>query len=138
MAMCVSWTVDSCQDSLPEIRPFVSRIEEVPQGRGQCRRFPQPFRPLAEGGRPLRGEDVEERAHWDEYMAAYQECFRETSTEWAPWHIIPADDKAFMRVAVAGIICRTLEKLKLRYPEVPPEKRQALLEAKARLESERA
>ena len=81
-------------------------------------------------------QDVEERGHWDEYMAAYQECFRETSTEWAPWYVIPADDKAFMRVAVAGIICRAMEKLKLRYPVVAPEKRQSLLDAKAKLEAE--
>ena len=81
-------------------------------------------------------QDVEERGHWDEYMAAYQECFRETSTEWAPWYVIPADDKAFMRVAVAGVICRAMEKLKLRYPVVAPEKRQSLLDAKAKLEAE--
>jgi PPK2 family polyphosphate:nucleotide phosphotransferase len=81
-------------------------------------------------------QDVEERGHWDEYMAAYQECFRETSTDWAPWYVIPANDKAFMRVAVAGVICRTLEKLKLRYPVVPPDKRQSLLDAKAKLEAE--
>ena len=80
--------------------------------------------------------DVDERGHWDEYMAAYQECLRATSTEWAPWYVIPADDKDFMRVAVAGVICRTLDKLKLHYPEVPADKRQSLLEAKARLEAE--
>lgn len=81
-------------------------------------------------------QDVEERGHWDEYMAAYQECLRETSTEWAPWHVIPADDKAFTRVAVAGVICQAMEKLKLRYPVVAPEKRQSLLDAKAKLEAE--
>ena len=81
-------------------------------------------------------QDVVERGHWDEYMAAYQECLRETSTDHAPWYVIPADDKAFTRVAVAGIICRALEKLKLRYPQVAPDKRQALLDAKATLEAE--
>ncbi len=81
-------------------------------------------------------QDVVERGHWDEYMAAYQECFRETSTEWAPWHVIPADDKSFMRMAVAGVICEAMEKLKLQYPVVAPEKRQALLDAKAKLEAE--
>ncbi len=81
-------------------------------------------------------QDVVERSHWDEYMAAYQECLRETSTDHAPWYVIPADDKAFTRVAVAGIICRALEKLKLHYPQVAPDKRQALLDAKATLEAE--
>ncbi len=83
-------------------------------------------------------QDVVERGHWDEYMAAYQDCFRATSTDYAPWYVIPADDKAFMRVAVAGIICQTLKKLKVRYPEVEPEKRQALLDAKQQLDSEDA
>lgn len=81
-------------------------------------------------------QDVVERGHWDEYMAAYQECFRETSTTWAPWYVIPADDKSFMRMAVAGVICDAMEKLKLQYPKVGPEKRQALLDAKAKLEAE--
>jgi len=81
-------------------------------------------------------QDVVERGHWDAYMAAYQECFRATSTDWAPWYVIPADDKAFMRVAVAGIICRAMEKLKLSYPVIPPDKQHALADAKAALEAE--
>ena len=72
-------------------------------------------------------QDVEERGHWDEYMAAYQECLRETSTEWALWHVIPADDKAFARVAVAGVICQAMEKLKLRYPTIAPDRKSTRL-----------
>jgi PPK2 family polyphosphate:nucleotide phosphotransferase len=81
-------------------------------------------------------QDVKERAHWDAYMEAYQDCFRATSTEHAPWHIIPADDKAFMRVAVARVIARAMEDLKLRYPQVDEAARAALAEAKTTLLAE--
>jgi PPK2 family polyphosphate:nucleotide phosphotransferase len=81
--------------------------------------------------------DAKERGHWNEYMDAYQECFRATSTKYAPWHIIPADNKWASRVAVARIICRTLKDLKLAYPEVSAEQKQALEEARLLLEAEK-
>jgi PPK2 family polyphosphate:nucleotide phosphotransferase len=81
-------------------------------------------------------QDVKERAHWDAYMEAYEECFRQTSTEHAPWYIIPADDKAFMRVAVAKVIAAAMQEMKLTYPEITGEERQALDEAKAALLAE--
>lgn len=61
--------------------------------------------------------DVAERARWKDYMAAYEEALNQTSKPWAPWYAIPADDKPFMRVAVADIIVRTLETLELAYPQ---------------------
>ncbi len=67
--------------------------------------------------------DVRERAHWDAYMAAYQDALNATSRPWAPWYAIPADDKAYMRVAVAGILHDTLQGLELRYPKVSREER---------------
>lgn len=60
--------------------------------------------------------DVAERAHWRDYMAAYETAINETSRPWAPWYAIPADSKPFMRAAVADIIVRTLESLGLEYP----------------------
>lgn len=60
--------------------------------------------------------DVAERAHWDAYMAAYEDALNETSREHAPWYAIPADSKPFMRAAVADIIVRRLQQLDLRYP----------------------
>ena len=66
----------------------------------------------------LQPGDIRERLHWDKYMAAYQDVFRYTSTAWAPWHIIPADDKWFARVAVGEIIGETLSGLNLQYPTV--------------------
>jgi PPK2 family polyphosphate:nucleotide phosphotransferase len=80
--------------------------------------------------------DVKERAHWDKYMAAYEDMFNHTSTEDAPWYIIPADHKWFMRAAVADVIISKLESLNLSYPTVSEEHRQNLLKAKALLEQE--
>lgn len=61
--------------------------------------------------------DLATRARWDEYMQAYQSLLNETSSEYAPWFAIPADNKRYMRLCVADIIERTLESLPLRYPE---------------------
>ena len=80
--------------------------------------------------------DAKERGHWDEYMKAYEDLFCHTSTDHAPWHIIPADNKWFARAAVADIVVSKLKSLKLKYPEVSEAHRQELLKAKAMLEAE--
>lgn len=80
--------------------------------------------------------DVEDRGHWDEYQRAYEDAFTHTGTDWAPWHIIPADNKWFTRLAVAHFIHQKLKSLNLAYPEVEPNHLEKLQEAKARLESE--
>jgi PPK2 family polyphosphate:nucleotide phosphotransferase len=74
--------------------------------------------------------DVKEREHWDTYMAAYQDMIGATSTGHAPWHVIPADHKWFMRMAVADVIVEGLEGLKLQYPEVDEEKKKELQAAR--------
>jgi PPK2 family polyphosphate:nucleotide phosphotransferase len=74
--------------------------------------------------------DVKEREHWDAYMKAYEDLIRATSTEWAPWHVIPADRKWFMRMAVADVLVEVLEELELRYPKVDEAKRRELAEAR--------
>ena len=81
--------------------------------------------------------DATERTHWDEYMTAFEETFHHTSTEWAPWYIIPADNKWFTRTVVADVIIEKLKSLNLSYPAVSKEHRQHLLEAKALFENER-
>lgn len=80
--------------------------------------------------------DVKERAHWKEYQEAYEDLFNHTSTRWAPWYIIPADNKWFTRAAVADIIVKKLQELKLEYPNVSDEHRQELLRVKELLEKE--
>lgn len=80
--------------------------------------------------------DVKERGFWDDYMKAYTEAIQETSTEKAPWFIIPADKKWFTRAAVAEIICEKLQSLDLRYPVLDEKQKAELQEAKKTLESE--
>ena len=65
--------------------------------------------------------DVVERGHWDEYMTVYQEAVNATSTRHAPWYVIPADDKPFMRCTVADIVIQTLSSMNMTYPEVAPD-----------------
>ena len=65
--------------------------------------------------------DVKERQYWDNYMKAYSDVLTETSTEIAPWYVIPADNKWFMRYAVGQIICERMEKLDLHYPQLSKE-----------------
>jgi len=78
--------------------------------------------------------DVEERQHWDEYMAAYEDAVNATSKPWAPWYAIPADDKPFMRATVADVIVRNLEQLGLAYPTLDAEGLAGLAEARTLLE----
>ena len=80
--------------------------------------------------------DVKEREHWDEYMDAYQECIEHTSTEDAPWYVIPADHKWYMRMAVAEIIAERLEDLALSYPAVDEHKEDEVAAARKMLEGE--
>lgn len=80
--------------------------------------------------------DASERARWDDYMHAYEDTIANTSTEWAPWHVIPADRKWFARLAVAYFIYEKLRSLDLAYPEIEPDHQQRLQEAQAVLEAE--
>jgi PPK2 family polyphosphate:nucleotide phosphotransferase len=80
--------------------------------------------------------DAKERAKWDEYMQAYEEAIAATSTEAAPWYVIPADKKWFARLAVSEAILRTMESMAPKYPVVTEEHRRELLEARKVLEAE--
>jgi PPK2 family polyphosphate:nucleotide phosphotransferase len=80
--------------------------------------------------------DAKERSHWDDYMKAYEDAFRSTSTKWAPWYVIPADHKWFTHVAVADLIVAKLRSLKLAYPTVSEQHLKELMIAKEALENE--
>jgi PPK2 family polyphosphate:nucleotide phosphotransferase len=80
--------------------------------------------------------DLQVRKFWDDYMNAYEDVFNHTSTDHAPWHVIPADRKWFTRLAVADIVCTKLKELNLQYPQMNPEHLQELSQAKTLLESE--
>jgi PPK2 family polyphosphate:nucleotide phosphotransferase len=70
--------------------------------------------------------DLQERQRWSGYMRAYEEMIRCTATERAPWYVVPADHKWFMRLVVAEVIVEALESLDLRYPVVDKAKRKEL------------
>jgi PPK2 family polyphosphate:nucleotide phosphotransferase len=81
--------------------------------------------------------DALERQHWNEYMGAYEEMIRNTSTERAPWYVVPADHKWFTRVVVAEALVQALDKLDLSFPRVDAQKRKDLKKARAILKHEK-
>jgi len=80
--------------------------------------------------------DLKERVHWDDYQTAYEVAMSETSTEHAPWFVIPADDKWYARLAIASIISKQFDKLELSYPVVSQAQKQELQRAKVQLMAE--
>ena len=80
--------------------------------------------------------DINERDKWDTYQEAFEKAISRTSTPHAPWYIIPADHKWFMRTVVCDILVQCLEKLNLKYPKVGPEGRKRLKDAKELLMNE--
>ena len=80
--------------------------------------------------------DVRERAFWDDYQHAFSEMLTHTSTEWAPWYVIPADHKWFARIAVGAVLVHTLAEIDPQYPTPSAEAQQALEEARIELENE--
>ena len=80
--------------------------------------------------------DIAERQHWDAYQAAYSEMLSHTSTPWAPWYVVPADRKWFMRMCAAAILGNALITIDPHYPTVSPEVRLQLAAARAELVSE--
>jgi len=81
--------------------------------------------------------DVTERKLWPKYMAAYEDAIRETSRPFAPWHVVPADNKWFTRLAVAGVLVDAFERLKLEYPKVEGAALKELHKARKALLAER-
>ena len=77
--------------------------------------------------------DMDERGLWKEYMIAYEELLKHTSTDVSPWYVIPADKKWFMRAAISDIIVDKLKSLKLSYPKISKEQKSNLLKVKEML-----
>ena len=80
--------------------------------------------------------DLNERQFFSDYMRCYEDALNATSTKWAPWYVIPADNKAVARVLVSNILTKAIDDLKLKFPVVSSETQLGLAEAKKRLESE--
>jgi len=77
--------------------------------------------------------DVKERNYWDEYVEAYEDCLAETSTDWAPWYVVPADQKWVTRTLVASIVTNAICRLRLEYPQITKAQRKEIKEAKKQL-----
>lgn len=97
---------------------FISRIEEQ------------------EKNWKFRLGDLDDRGRWDDFQAAYESMLRATSRPWAPWYAIPADDKAYMRTAVARVMVEILKELDPQFPKLDADHRRELTEGLRRLERE--
>ena len=80
--------------------------------------------------------DVAERERWDDYQRVFSDVLSHTSTEWAPWYVIPADRKWFARAGAAGVLVQALMEVDPRFPPVSEHKRRELLDVKAALEAQ--
>src|SRR5262245_12779939 len=107
------------------ILKFFLHVSKEEQGRRLLERLEKP-----EKNWKYSANDVKERAFWKGYMEAYESAFNHTSSEAAPWYIIPADHKWFTRVAVADIIIGSLKSLNLSYPTLGDRQRAEIEEAK--------
>ena len=79
--------------------------------------------------------DVKERQHWDRYQFAYEQMINHTTTTWAPWYVVPADHKWFVRAAIADVLVAKLESLELRYPRIEGAAAVLLRQIRAELEA---
>ena len=80
--------------------------------------------------------DVRERQYWDDYQKAYEDALSATSTQWAPWYIVPANHKWIARAVVARLLTDAIHSVDLKFPEPTPEQRVGLEEAKRLLDNE--
>jgi PPK2 family polyphosphate:nucleotide phosphotransferase len=91
---------------------------------------------LADHNWKFSSHDVEERKSWDAYQEAFSEMLSHTSTEWAPWYVIPADRKWFARTAAAAVIANALIEIDPQYPKLGDDALRDLQKAKLQLEQE--
>jgi hypothetical protein len=82
--------------------------------------------------------DIEQRQHWDKYMAAYADCLSATSSAIAPWYVVPADDKKNTRLIISRIILDLFRGLEMAYPEPSKKRRRELRSIRRELEREGA
>jgi len=81
--------------------------------------------------------DAKERGFWEQYMEAYEDMIQHTATPWAPWFVVPADDKPLARLIVAAAVVDALEDMKLEFPKVSAAQKKELAAARKALESEK-
>jgi len=110
---------------------FFLNVSKAEQKRRFMARLDEP-----EKNWKFSASDVDERQHWKAYMKAYEDAIRETATPQSPWYVVPADNKWFSRLVVAGAMVDALASLGLHYPVLDDAKREALAGARKRLEAE--
>ena len=110
------------------VRKFFLHLSKQEQRKRLLDRLEQP-----EKNWKFSLDDVRERQKWGSYQRAYEDMIRNTSTDYAPWHVIPADHKWFTRLVVAEVIVAALESLELSYPKVSNAKRKELAAARTAL-----
>ena len=110
------------------IRKFFLHVSKKEQKRRFLERID-----LAEKNWKFSPNDAAEREYWDDYMEAYEDMIRHTASDDAPWYVVPADNKWFTRVAVAGAVIEGLASLQLEYPKVDDKKLKELAVAKENL-----
>ena len=81
--------------------------------------------------------DMKERELWDDYMQAYEDCMRATSSRTSPWYVVPADDKRNARLIISQIVVDTLQSLRLTYPKIDKNRLKELRSLRKQLENER-
>ena len=111
------------------VRKFFLHVSKKEQKERFLKRLDEPDRNWK-----FSANDAKEREHWDEYMEAYEDMIRETSTEDAPWYVVPADKKWYTRLVVAAAVIDTLEELDLHYPKVDEAKKAELKASRVILE----
>src|SRR5439155_14002128 len=114
------------------IRKFFLHLSKQEQKRRFLERLDQPGKNWK-----FSAADVREREYWDDYMDAYEDMIRNTSTKHSPWFVIPADNKWFTRLVLAAAIVDTLDDLDLSYPKVDAQKRKELQAARKLLSGTR-
>ncbi len=110
------------------VRKFFLHVSKKEQKRRFLERLENPAKNWK-----FSSADLAEREHWDEYQEAYEDMIRNTATKDAPWYVVPADNKWFTRVVVAGAIIETLAGLDLDYPVVGASKKKELEAARQAL-----
>jgi PPK2 family polyphosphate:nucleotide phosphotransferase len=124
------WERDLVENGFPVVKLCLN-VSREEQRRRFLKRLETP-----EKNWKFQPGDVRERQRWDDYQHAYSEMLSHTSTEWAPWYVIPADRKWFARIAAAAVIVHVLTELDPQYPAVPDDIRAEFDAARAELEAE--
>lgn len=114
------------------VRKFFLHVSHKEQKRRFMERIDNP-----EKNWKLSSADANERKYWKDYMNAYEDMIRNTATDYAPWYVVPADNKWFTRTVVAAAVIDTLASLDLHYPKVDDAKVKELQMVKKALQSEK-